>query len=263
MATEKQKLFVYFGRVPTNVCYNGVSFPIAPGDIIKCYAQFIAAFIKEDVYKEVATGKPRHIFPRSPFFMTPDPEAGLPMKSTSVPNSHRLPEADQAPPSPALWDDNILDDNPYDMTIKDGKTEVSTFENVSSSTPVPADAPVPAPEASPGAGVGSTVITEDNLDGPEDSSFSLDLTDSGETVVEDEPVIDIPGDQGPKNWPGRTELRKKTADEIRAIGVGVLEAGSPLKPELLETFAGFTPETPRGPVFDALWTYYGYDTPEE
>jgi hypothetical protein len=218
-----------------------------PGNIIKCYPAFIEAFIKKTLYREVSTGKPTHTFARSPFFMRPDPAGGLPMRSTSVPNSHRTPEAGSSVPplSPALWEETQVD-NPYDMTIKDGKTELSTFNNQSSPVSV-------APEVAELAdGIIEDDIPEDNLDDSDD----LDLD------VEDATEISFEADQGPQP-PTRTELRKKTADEIRELGMSLLEAGCPAHPEMLETFAEFTPETPRGPVFEALWIYFGYNSPEE
>ena len=92
----KQENFLYFGKRPTNVCYNGVSFPVLAGDVVRCYREFWEAFIRDErTYKAIPDDdaraqKPKYKFGRSPVFIKPDPVGGMPVRSTSEPGANPL-----------------------------------------------------------------------------------------------------------------------------------------------------------------------------
>lgn len=227
------KKYVYFGRRPTNVCYNGVSFPMMPGDVIECQPDFAAAFFKAGEYKEtVGTSKDsqpaKYHLGRTPLVLRRDPTGGLPTTSTvGVKKQHSL-ETD-APPI-----------NPYDLTIDKGlKTEVSTYENISVAAEVKA--------------MEKTL----ELDAPFVDSDDVEEFDNPNPPADIIETVEVSSVQ--VNVPGRAALRKMTkADVFGQVQVVVAE-GAALKPEMLDVFTPFTAESTRGPMFEALWKYYGYD----
>ena len=238
MATKK--LFKYIGKVPTNVCWNGVSFPVAPRDIIRCYPEFIAQFIPAKLYKEVESGTPRHDLGRSPFFLRPDPTGGLPMRSD--PNAGpRLKDKMPQPVSPALVEETIID-NPYDLG-PDPKLEISTD---------PTDN-LPQVKAE---------VVEDDEDG-DDDGVDLELGDAP-VETDPEPVEDAPVEEDESiGIPTRTDIRKKLVEELRTLAYEIRDAGCPLNPEKIEAFNEINEDTVKGVLFATIWEYYGYDNTDE
>jgi hypothetical protein len=204
------------------------------GDIIKCYPEFIAAFIPAQLYREVETGVPRHEFNRSPFFLRPDPTGGLPMRSDPTAG----PRLKDRIWSPAVIDEII--DNPYDLG-GDPKLEISTAESI----------PAPPEEVVP---VGTTAVEETTV---EETVVEVTETAVEETIVE-MAELQVHQDLAPT----RTELRKKLVDELRSLVYEVREAGCPLNPEKLDTFNEINDDTSKGILVSALWEYYGYDNAE-
>jgi len=112
--------YVYFGKNPTNVCFNGVSLPVYPGDVLKCHPDFIFSQIPEKQYKEVAPGSPadkrpiKHDLGRQPFFIKRDPMGGLPIRTNPDDGPHLADPKRPKAVSPALIDE-IEVENPYEM----------------------------------------------------------------------------------------------------------------------------------------------------
>jgi len=234
--SEKKK-YVYFGKRPTNVCYNGVSFPLMPGDVLECLPHFIEAFIPKDQYKEVsptsskAAQKPRHSFGKTPMVLRTDPTGGLPMQSTT-----KMPSKRPESVAPFLRIEDDVAVNPYDLGVDEQpKTELSTFKNISVAEPKRMELDVPTVE---------------------DVEEEIAREEAHEDVeVPDEPVVITQDIQ----VPGKTALRKMTRDEIYNLAMGVKASGAPIKPEMAETFNDFNEESTRGPMFQALWVYFGHD----
>ena len=242
----KQENFLYFGKRPTNVCYNGVSFPVAPGDVVRCYRAFWEAFVTDPkLYKTIPDNdprKPKYTFGRSPVFIKPDPTGGLPMQSSSDPGHNpRLKEKmkEMQPISPALVEETDYA-NPYDLGVDEEPTlEISTAEDKPS-------APEPKEETFTTAIEQPEFVTElepvpEEIEAPED------------LVEEDEPG------QVEEYLLGRTALRKLTRDEVFDECKRLAALGCPSNPEFLETFESFDEETTRGPMFEQLWDYCGYN----
>lgn len=248
MALEK---FLYFDRKPTNVCWNGTSFPINPKDIIECLPGFIKAFINEKWYKKVPADDTRPVkytFPATPSFLTPDPMKGLPVRSTDKITSEMR---GKVRPVVVLGDEPEL--NPYDLGVED--VVVDEKPRVVATTAIPKAAPtivVPAPKV-------EEEKTED---------FDTDEEETEETTVElDLPAppdekdvqVDPPeADQGP-GIPLKSALRIENRDLIYDRMVGVRDAGCPLNPDMVDTFSEFRTKSTRGIMFKALWKYYGFD----
>lgn len=241
--------FVYHGSRPTNVCYNGVSFPVATGDIIACPHSFIAGYLKEGSYKKVVPGsakdnqKPRHTFSNfNPVSLRKDPTGGLPMKSSTT--RLKKVDANPAPKPPFLHIDETEFENPYDMTIdKDKpKTEISTFKNIS----VAED---------------DKKVTE--IQPPEKVELDVPTVEEVETAVAKEEAgegLAVPEDtETTQSAPAKSALRKMTKPEIFDLVVAERDQGCPAKPAALESFNAFDTNSTRGPMFEALWNYFGYD----
>jgi len=287
MATEKPKLYVYFGRVPTNVCWNGCSFPVMPGEAIQGYEALITAHIDPKVLREVPLGsqKARHTFGHQPFFIKRDPTGGLPVRSSTDPNAFK----DKTPKpvlatSPALLEES-MEGNPYDLGLDeagnptDAKTTITTFQQPAEEvkanpegekvdeevvvvttpfTETVADVEEADPEIDAEGESPDFVITDDNAEVIEDEE-----EDNADVIFgDDEPVVELAGDQGPKYLPTRTELRKLNVEDLREKAIGVANAECPLKPEMLDAFQGFDEETTKGVMFVAMWTYFGFDEKE-
>jgi hypothetical protein len=231
MASKKK--YVYFGRRNTNVCYNGVSFPVAPNDVLVCPPAFIAGYIPEGQYKEVTPGskfdtqKVRHTFGHTPMVLRQDPTGGLPMTSTPL----RTTKPAGTPLTVEAAKDAQFD-NPYDLTIDEPTTEVSTLHNISSSVPVPPRLELDAPL----------------VDMDEDEDTAIDF--AGDSFPEEEET---------ENIIGKTVLRKMTKEDIYNTVVAVKATGCSWNPEMLEEFETFDETTTRGPMFKALWKYYNHD----
>lgn len=241
---SEMRRYVYFGRVPTNVCFNGVSLPLMPGDVIKCYPEFIAGFISPKWYKEAPpenTKAAKLTVPHTPFFLRPDPTGGLPMRSDPSPGP-RL--KGKLPYSPATQEEPLV--NPYEKVAEGGSREalpeVETPKLELSTVPGRVISPPPEPEV-----VASEQVTE-----PEPAPFIEDETTEELIDIEEIPELAAVGIT-------KSGLRKATRPEIYARVVDVRNSGCPLKPEMQDTFNAFTEETTRGGMFAALWEYYGFD----
>jgi hypothetical protein len=228
-----KKKYVYFGKRPTNVCYNGVSFPLMPGDVIECQPDFAATFFKAGEYKEtVGTTKdkqaPKYSLGRTPLVLRRDPTGGLPTTATvGVKKTVKLDQ--EVPPI-----------NPYDLTIDKGlKKEISTFENISVAAEV------------------KEMEKTLELDAPFVDSASVEEFDNPNPPVDVLETVEVSSVQ--VNIPGRAALRKMTKGDVFNQVQVVVAEGAALKPEMLDVFTPFTAESTRGPMFEALWKYYGYD----
>lgn len=246
MALEK---FVYFDKKPTNVCWNGTSFPINPKDIIECLPAFIAAFIDEKWYKKVPADDTRSVkytFPATPSFLTPDPMKGLPVRSTDKVTSEMR---GKVRPVVVLGDEPEI--NPYDLGVEDAVMDEEP--KVVATTAIPKAAPaivIPAPK------VEEEAEEEETKEETEETTVELDLPDPpGEEDVQ----IDPPeANQGPE-IPLKSALRIESRDGIYNRMMGVRDAECPLNPEMMDTFNEFKPKSTRGIMFKALWQYYGFD----
>lgn len=240
MALEK---FLYFDKKPTNVCWNGTSFPVNPRDIIECLPEFIAAFIDEKWYKGVPADDTRSVkytFPASPSFLTPDPMKGLPVRSD--PNIGPHLRGKDLRPVHLLGEEP--QDNPYDLGVE--KAVMDEKPKIVATTAIPAAAPpivVPAPKIEEEAEEEETTIELDLPDPPDEKDVQVDA-----------PEVD----QGPE-IPLKSALRIESRDNIYNRMVGVREAGCPLNPVMLDTFNEFKTKSTRGIMFKALWQYYGFD----
>jgi hypothetical protein len=269
MASSKQKVFKYFGvnQRPTNVCWNGTSFPINSGDVIKCFPEFIAAFINEKCYRElrpdeIEKATIKFTFGTSPFFLKPDPMGGLPMRSVEG-TGPKLKDKMPKRFSPATAEDE-KPVNPYAEATEGGATAalpnpavqeepklvISTAQDTPSAPEPDATGMEISTQIDIGGGemVGSEVTPEDKPAGP--------VADNPVTEEVVEEVVEVVEEPTP---PGKTELRQLLADPTRALAFAVRDAGCPSKPEMLDAFNEFDDDTARGVVFAALWEYYGYD----
>lgn len=234
----KQENFLYFGRRPTNVCYNGTSFPVLPGDVVRCYREFWEAFIPDErLYKVIADDdprKPKYKFGRSPVFVKADPTGGLPVTSDASPGANpRLREKMKLRRDPALVMGNEAEVNPYDLGIDKGLTvDISTSPDLPS---------VPDPE---------------KLD------FTTALGVSDITEGDEDPVVDeteSEGDEFEVALFSRSGLRKLTRDAVLEECKRLAEAGCPHNTEKLDAFLGYDDDTTRGEMFPQLWDYCGYN----
>lgn len=238
---SEMRRFVYFGKRPTNVCFNGVSFPVLPGDVIKCYPEFIANFISPKWYKEAKdtnTKPAKHTFPRSPFFLKPDPQGGLPMRSD--PNAGpRLKDNPRYMSRAVLLKDEVPV-NPYEKEAGGAKEALPKVE---------------APKLEISTRPQSVVATVDPVAPVEET---IEIEEYDEVVVEEEALVEST-EVIIRPSPTKSELRKATRDDIYLRVVGTRADGCPLKPEMLDIFNAFTEESTRGEMFAALWGYYDFD----
>lgn len=247
--SKKKEKFVYIHTRPTNVCFNGVSFPLLGGDVIKCYPEFIAAFIPEDKYRLVPPGSEvdkravKYNFGSSPIFLRPDPTGGLPMRSVPGPRKTKTP----APYSPATVEE--APDNPYALL---SELETPTIEiGTGLDTPT---SPDPKPESlttAPPSERPEPTEEEDELKGLE-SGFEVEdeeSTSGAEDIpadnLEDEELEDDTQDDTQLPIPGRTAIRRLKRDEMYAVAI---EHGI----EVAEDAA-------RGVILKALWKAFKYD----
>jgi hypothetical protein len=233
-----QENFLYFGRRPTNVCYNGTSFPVMPGDVVRCYKEFWEAFIPDErLYKVVPNDdahKPKYTFGRSPVFVKHDPTGGLPVRADSSPGANpRLREKMKVrtPRDPALVMDAGAEINPYDIGVDNELTV-----DISTSPELPS-----APEPK----------SEDISTGP--SFVGSEVEEEIEEVEEETKVSFI------ETLRGRTVLRKLTRDEVFAECKRLADTGCPSNTEKLDAFVGYDEDTTRGVMFKELWDYCGYN----
>lgn len=295
MANPEMKRFVYFGRNPSNVVFNGVSLPVMPGDIVKCYPDFIAAFLKREEYKEAPSSldsKPaKYTLGRQPFFMKKDPTGGLPIRTDpdSGPKLREKMGLSRRAVSPALMEESLDQTNPYELPEGSGPDE--KLEKT-----LGLDAPKPERRVTPGAELedGKLVITtsgpqpldeavKNELSAPREVQPGLtvqepvDLVDDGISIEDDEdeeaflaeaeeeeelerePEPEIPAPVAEATEWGRTDLRKKGRDDILDVVKVIVAEGAPLNPDMLEEFQSFDNETTRGVAFEAIWRYHGYD----
>jgi hypothetical protein len=266
---SKQEKFVYFATRPTNVCWNGVSFPVLPGDVIKCFPEFIAAFIPEDKYKRVPPGSKvderpvKHTFGASPVFLRPDPTGGMPVRSEEGPRKTKK----DLPKSPATIDER--DVNPYEMPKADeARLELGTgLDTPSASDPESEDITTAPPservekteeedalaalEKDLELEIGEEEepqedIPEDNL---EEEEAEEEVEEAEEEVEEEagdeeEEAGDEEEEAAPE-FPSRTAIRKMKRDEMydAAVANGV---------EVAE-------DAPRGTILKAMWEAFGYN----
>lgn len=249
MALEK---FLYFDKKPTNVCWNGTSFPINPRDIIECLPAFIKAFIDEKWYKQVPADDTRPVkytFPATPSFLTPDPMKGLPVRSTDKVTSEMR---GKVRPVVVLGDEP--ETNPYDLGVEDAV--VAEEPKIVATTAIPKAAPVvivPAPK------IEEEKVEEDVDEGDVDEEETTVELDLPEPPDEKDVQTDPPeADRGPE-IPLKSTLRIETRDAIYDRMVGVRDAECPLNPEMMDTFNEFKVKSTRGIMFKALWQYYGFD----
>lgn len=233
----ERKRFVYFGKNkrPSNISYNGVSFPIAPGDIIECSPSLIAHRMEE--YREAKPSEmskaPRHVFGASSPFLRKDPTGGLPMRSSST----KLPAHVDESNKKLLMKDDVVIDNPYELIEEQPKIEMSSHPETAAKIKVPDK---------------MVVETSTNPDAP----VAVEVDEEFEE--EDEPVGFEP-EVDHVAIPGKAVLRKMTKADIFQHMLKVRSEGLPLKPEMADKFAVFDESSTRGPMFEALWEYYGYN----
>ena len=226
---SKQQKFVYTHTRPTNVCFNGVSFPVLGGDVIKCYPEFIEAFIPEGKYRPVPKGhpkdsqKPKFTFGHSPQFLRPDPTGGLPVRSVPGPRKTK----GLTIMSPATVEEAPI--NPYDLGVEEEATiDIGTgFDTPTSPDPQPETLTTAPPAVRPEPKkVVAVVVVKDVEEEVED------VEEEVESVPERIP-------------PGRAQLRKMRKDELAA--------------EALSWGLELEEDVGRGVIFDALWKLFKYN----
>lgn len=240
---ENRIKYVYFGTRPTNVCWNGVSFPVEPGDTIICFPNFAETFFPAGTYTEVPKGsskdaqKVRHTFGRSPTFLRTDPTGGLPMTSTPGPRKTKPNAADLF--SPGLTDE-MDTSNPYDLGV-DTKPTIDMGTSMDTpSAPEPLEVSV------------TTVPPSEVAESPEEEDIVEDILESLELPEEVE--VEVEGEAEPleaeEEAPGlpiptRTQVRGLKVAELKdlaaAHGIDLGEA------------------TTRGPILEVLWGAFKYD----
>ena len=264
MARAKQKVYKYFGinRRPTNVCWNGTSFPINSGDVIKCYPEFIAAFINEKCYREL---RPEELekadikftFGVSPFFIKPDPMGGLPMRQVDQLGPGLKAKMPQKFSPATVEDEKPV--NPYAEAIEGGAMAALPNAAVAEEPKLVMTTAQDGPSVEEPDGASMEVSTQIDIGAGATGGEEVITEDNPDEVPETEEVVETEVVETPAPViPGKTELRQLLADPTRALAFEVRDAGCPLKPEMLDTFNEFNDETPRGVVFVALWAYYGY-----
>jgi len=214
-----------------------------PGDVVKCYPEFIAGFISSKWYKEAPvenTKAPKHIFPHSPMFLRPDPTGGLPMRSDPTAGP-RL--KNRMPLSPAIQEDppTLLYEKVEEGGAKEVLPEIEVPKLELTTLPGQTLTP-PEPE----------VVVPAAVDSVDPVSFAGDEVEEEAVPAEEIPELIALGIT-------RSALRKATRPEIYARVLEVREKGCVLKPEMLDIFNSFNEETTRGGMFAALWEYYGFD----
>jgi len=238
MADSRPQKYVYAPRTPrpTNVCFNGVSFPVMPGDVIRCYPEFIAAFIPEKDYREVPKGSKKdlqpikHNIPKSPIFLRPDPTGGLPMRSDPSVGPRLRELLPKGPISPALVDDIVID-NPYDMGLDEETLDMGTSLDVPS-------APEPKTESLTTTPPGERVDAEKEAADELEADLEVLEEEVPEPVVEEERDPDLP------DIPSKTAFRKMGKEDLRAL---VISHGIEI-PE----------DAARGVIVDLAWpVFYG------
>lgn len=238
----KQENFLYFGKRPTNVCYNGVSFPVLGGDVVRCYREFWEAFIQDErTYKVIPDDdprKPKYKFGRSPVFIKPDPSGGLPVRSEAGPGANprlkeHMRERLMNPPEDREYT------NPYDLGVDENPAlEMST-------APDKPSAPEPKTE------VFTTV--------PPAEVVEPAAADDDEAFHVEEAVVDTTEEEGFEvALFGRSALRKMVRDEVFVECKRQADAGCPHNPAFLEAFLSYDDDSTRGVMFEALWEYCGY-----
>ena len=289
--------YVYFGKNPTNVCFNGVSLPVMPGDVLKCHAEFIHTQIPEAQYKVVAPGSPadkrpiKHDLGHQPFFIKKDPLGGLPIRTNPDAGPHLANPKFPRAVSPALIDETEVD-NPYAMP-KGSAADEDIEKEADEITKTPAGIPpreslednmklelttVPEIPAAPEPPADPLVIGRDHY--MEDKGFDLgdsedeDENDEGEEEAldtsedeegeDDEEILDDSAVEEPLKellttvW-GRSELRKKTRDEIFEVTQVIKAEGCPLNPAMVDAFIEFDDSSTRGVMFQTIWEYHGFN----
>jgi len=232
------KKFKYTGLNPCNIMFDGISFPVSPGDVVFGEETFLKNAIPESKLKEVSlevTAKYR--FPKGKNIFRKDPTGGLPVKS-----QEGRPKTDKAEPySPATAVEEVI--NPYDLSDRHKKLEVTTQTTqpgLEVHTPVD-------PEEISEETVEVDVLAEDDVEVPKEK-----ITVATEKVSEAAPSTD------PK-VPSKTALRK----ELKAALVGrtkkAVGEGCPLNPELLDDMSAITDDSHKGPVLELLMQYYGME----
>jgi len=246
MALEK---YLYFDKKPTNVCWNGTSFPIQPRDVIACLPGFIEAFIDPKWLKRLPkedTRPVKYTFPASPTFLLPDPSKGLPVRSdpSAGPNLKSKLRARMLLEEPEI--------NPYDLGVEDAVVDEEPEVVLTTN---PTGEMKKTKEEEPVEEVLEELVEESQEENDE-TVVDLELP---EPPTEEEVHADVPEeDQGP-DVPLKSILRNETRGDIYDRMVAVREAGCPLKPEMLDTFNEFKSNSTRGIMFKALWQYYGFD----
>ena len=239
----KQENFLYFGKRPTNVCYNGVSFPVLGGDVVRCYREFWEAFIPDErTYKVIPDDdprKPKYKFGRSPVFIKPDPTGGLPVRSEAGPGANpRLKELMRERLLNPPEDQEYV--NPYDLGVDENPAlEMSTAPDKPSAPEPKAETFTTAPPSE------VTEVTESAGD--------------DEVPPVEEEVADTTEEEGFEvALYSRSGLRKMVRDEIFEECKRQAAAGCPHNPDFLEAFLSYDDESTRGVMFEALWEYCGY-----
>jgi hypothetical protein len=232
---------------------------VLPGDVIKCFPEFIAAFIPEDKYKRVPPGSKlderpvKHSFGASPVFLRPDPTGGMPVRSEEGPRKTKV----QLPKSPATVDEREA--NPYEMPKADeARLELGTgLDTPTSPDPHQPEALTTAPPSERAEGSEELDVLEEL-----EKELELEIGNSGE-IQEDIPADNLEDEEAAQEDeqedeqdeqeedapalepPGRTAIRKMKRDEMydAAVAHGV---------EIDE-------DAPRGTILKAMWEAFGYN----
>ena len=281
--------YVYFGRNPTNVCFNGVSLPVMPGDVLKCHADFIFSQIPEGQYKVVPPGSPadkrqiKHDLGHQPFFIKRDPMGGLPIRTDPNAGPYLRDPKRPGPISPALIEETEVD-NPYEMPVG-SKPDEDLEKEIEGVTQTPAGIPPSESlEEDPQISISTVPELPSMPEPPEETLITtggpdFDLGDENEELVDGEAEETLTEDEeegeedeeisddGPTSFSnpspastwGRTELRNKTRDAIFEVTQVIKSEGCVLQPEMLDAFNEFDGESTRGVMFQTIWEYLGFN----
>lgn len=247
---SKKKKFVYARSRPTNISFNGISFPVQGGDIVFCTPEFIEARVAGRWFREVQPGskldsqEPKYTFGAAPVTLRKDPTGGLPMRSSSDPKKK---VTDVVDPTATELEKKFLTNDPYELVEKEKPFDITTSL-----------APKALSEEEP-ADNDEEVIDEADLVGdttdeapeeePEEIPETIDEVELEDE--EDEEEDDLPEPPEPENegdYPGRTTIRRMGVEDLKALAKSYDIEGAD--------------DMVRGVLIESLFERFGYMTKE-
>jgi len=283
--------FIYIGKYPANIFYGGISFPVFPGCIIRGNKDFLDKYISPRKLKKYTLkegDEVKYTFKTRSMVLEKDPMGGLPMRSVigRAPLLNKAPKPEETGETvyEKLYDirekENLVESTAVDeklqkeiedrekklaetSAVEEPVTEPAT-EELDEELAASADEDTEEYDAtgipSPPEGV---ITPRKHKEMVSDEELEAALEDT--PALEDIPVEDMEFDSNPPRegaaWvrPDKTSLRQERKDELLYRAFAIRDEGAPLNPELLSAFEAIDNSTTKGPIFELIFKYYGFN----